>query len=134
IAAIRAFSDVLNGLLDDVSHIRQQNEVISDFRAFLDLPDKVSGTERLPSLKTDLECTFTLENVSFRYPRSESFALKDVSLTIRPGERLAIVGLNGAGKTTFVKLLTRLYDPTDGRILLNGADIRKYDRKEYHRL
>ena len=134
VGAIRAFADVLNGIADDISHIRQQTEVISDFRAFLDLPGKAGGTGRLPEITPGLACEFTFENVSFRYPRSDRDALKGVSLTIRAGERLAIVGLNGAGKTTLVKLLTRLYDPGEGRILLNGVDIRTYDRRDYQRL
>ncbi len=70
-------------------------------------------------------------NVSFRYPSSEQYALKNFSFKFRTGERLAVVGRNGSGKTTFIKLLCRLYDPTEGEILLNGIDIRKYDYEEY---
>jgi len=69
--------------------------------------------------------------VSFRYPKSENFVLKEVSLTLREGDSLSIVGVNGAGKTTFIKLLCRLYDPTEGVILLNGIDIRKYRYDDY---
>ncbi len=79
----------------------------------------------------DNEYEFELRNVSFRYPGSEKWALRNVSLKFRVGERLAIVGMNGSGKTTMIKLLCRLYDPTEGSILLNGVDIRKYDYKEY---
>lgn len=70
-------------------------------------------------------------NVSFCYPSSRQYALKDFSFKFRTGERLAVVGRNGSGKTTFIKLLCRLYDPTEGEILLNGIDIRKYDYGEY---
>lgn len=70
-------------------------------------------------------------NVSFRYPGTEQYALKNLSFRFRTGERLAVVGRNGSGKTTFIKLLCRLYDPTEGEILLNGIDIRKYDYEEY---
>lgn len=70
-------------------------------------------------------------NVSFRYPGSETYALKDVSMKFRIGKRLAVVGRNGSGKTTFIKLLCRLYDPTEGEILLNGINIRKYNYAEY---
>jgi len=83
--------------------------------------------------KTD-RYEFKFENVSFRYPEQKDFALKNLNLTINAGKRLAVVGLNGAGKTTMIKLLLRLYDPTEGRILLNGVDIRKYNRVEYFRL
>ena len=69
--------------------------------------------------------------VSFKYPNVDTYVLKNVSLKFTMGERLAIVGENGSGKTTFIKLLCRLYDPTEGAILLNGIDIRKYDYREY---
>jgi ATP-binding cassette subfamily B protein len=70
---------------------------------------------------------FVFEDVGFRYPGSDRWAVRHVSLTLRPGERLALVGENGAGKTTLTKLLARLYDPTEGRVLLDGADLRDYD-------
>jgi ATP-binding cassette subfamily B protein len=71
-------------------------------------------------------------HVSFRYPDRQEWALRDVNLLIRPGEKLALVGANGAGKTTMIKLLTRLYDPTEGQILLDGVDLRDYDLEELH--
>lgn len=77
----------------------------------------------------DYEVEF--RNVSFRYPGSEQYALKDLSFRFRTGERLAVVGMNGSGKTTFIKLLCRLYDPDEGEILLNGINIKKYDYEEY---
>ena len=79
-------------------------------------------------------CAHTIEfqNVSFRYPQTNKDVLKNINLTIRPGETAVLVGLNGAGKTTFIKLLTRLYDPTEGRILLDGKDLREYDQKELY--
>ena len=73
-------------------------------------------------------------DVSFRYPNMEAYALRHVSMKFRIGEKLAVVGRNGSGKTTFIKLLCRLYDPTEGEILLNGVDIRKYDYAEYQAL
>mgnify|MGYP005805639713 CR=1 FL=1 len=79
----------------------------------------------------DNEYEIEFRNVSFRYPGSETYALRNVSIKFRIGERLAVVGMNGSGKTTFIKLLCRLYDPTEGEILLNGIDIRKYDYNEY---
>ena len=98
---------------------------------FLDIPNKkYEGT--LPVEKRD-DDKFTIEfkNVSFRYPNTTKDVLKDFSIRFHIGERLAVVGKNGSGKTTFIKLLCRLYDPTEGEILLNGIDIRKYDYQEY---
>ena len=74
------------------------------------------------------------KNVSFKYPRSKEFTLKNISIKINEGEKLSVVGLNGAGKTTFIKLLARLYDPTEGEILLNGVNINEYDYDEYMKL
>jgi ATP-binding cassette subfamily B protein len=88
-----------------------------------DLPGPAAG--RTAAAPTAMG--ISLEHVTFRYPGAAANALYDVSLTIRPGERIALVGRNGAGKTTLVKLLARLYDPTAGRILLNGTDLREYD-------
>jgi ABC-type multidrug transport system fused ATPase/permease subunit len=133
-AAIRTFSNALGGMLDDVSHIRQQNEVIDDFRSFLDYPERTKGEERLPAHITANGCCFECVHVSFRYPGREEYALRDVSLIIQPGERLALVGLNGAGKSTLVKLLTRLYEPEEGKILLNGVDVSRYHKPDYWRL
>ncbi len=73
-------------------------------------------------------------HVSFKYPRSESFVLRDINITIKSGEHLSIVGLNGAGKTTFIKLLCRLYDVTEGAILIDGVNIKEYSDEEYRRL
>ncbi|MBQ9747012.1 MAG: ABC transporter ATP-binding protein [Clostridia bacterium] len=75
-----------------------------------------------------------LQNVSFRYPGTERFVIKDFSAVLEPGDTVVLVGLNGAGKTTLIKLITRLYDPTEGRILLDGHDIREYDLKELYSL
>ncbi len=78
--------------------------------------------------------TIVFENVSFRYPGTERDVIKNVNLTLKPGETVVLVGLNGAGKTTLIKLLTRLYDPTEGRILLDGEDIRNYDVEKLYKL
>ena len=71
------------------------------------------------------------KNVSFQYPNADAYALKHVNLKFKVGEKLAVVGMNGSGKTTFIKLMCRLYDPTEGEILLNGVNIKKYDYNEY---
>ncbi len=94
----------------------------------------------VPSVKTPARVAFgkphTIQfvNVSFAYPGTSRLVLDHVNLTLRPGETMVLVGLNGAGKTTFLKLLTRLYDPIEGKILLDGRDIKEYDVKELYRL
>lgn len=95
--------------------------------------EKYDGT--LPVEKRlDNEYELEFRNVSFHYPNNDNMVLKNVSFKLKTGQKLALVGPNGAGKTTFIKLLCRLYDPTEGEILLNGIDIRKYDYEEYIRL
>ncbi len=98
---------------------------------FLDIPDeKYKGT--IPTEKRDdNEYEFEFKHVYFKYPDSEDYVLKDVNLKWRIGEKMALVGKNGCGKSTLVKLLCRLYDPTEGEITLNGIDIRKYNYEEY---
>lgn len=134
LAAIHTFSTALDGLFGDIAAIKQQNEVICDYRSFLDYPDNCIGNKNIPPNLSSEGLCFEFQNVSFKYPGSDKYALKDLSLKINPSERLAVVGLNGAGKSTFVKLLTRLYEPESGRILLNGTDIRSYDKNEYYSL
>ncbi len=99
--------------------------------SFLDIPDeKYKGS--IPTEKRDDgEYEFEFHHVSFRYPNAEKEALKDVCLKWHIGEKMALVGKNGCGKSTLVKLLCRLYDPTEGYITLNGVDIRKYNLEEY---
>lgn len=107
---------------------------IKNYTTFLDIKnEKYDGT--LPIEKRlDNEYELEFKNVSFHYPNSEEMILKNVSLKLEVGHKLAIVGRNGAGKTTFIKLLCRLYDPTEGEILLNGIDIKKYDYEEYMKI
>lgn len=88
------------------------------------------GTKPIPPGEHVIE----FSHVSFKYPRSENYILRDVNLVIRPGEHLSIVGLNGAGKTTFIKLLCRLYDVTDGEIRIDGINIKEYTEEEYRKL
>jgi ATP-binding cassette, subfamily B, bacterial len=99
--------------------------------AYFNIPDVLYKGTLPVEKRSDNEYEIQFVNVSFKYPGSEVYALKNLSLKLNIGERLAIVGMNGSGKTTFIKLLCRLYDPTSGEILLNGIDIRKYDYNEY---
>ena len=98
---------------------------------YLDIPNNMYQGSLTVEKRSDRKYEIEFRNVSFHYPDSEERALRNVSFTFRVGERLAVVGENGSGKTTFIKLLCRLYDPTEGQIFLNGIDIRKYDYQEY---
>lgn len=98
---------------------------------FLDIPNQMYQGSLTVEKRMDRDYEIEFCNVSFQYPGSDAYALRNVSIKFRIGERLAVVGQNGSGKTTFIKLLCRLYDPTEGKILLNGIDIRKYDYDEY---
>lgn len=124
----------VQGFLNDLVGVRQIVRWLRAFWDFYDSPGKqYEGT--IPTEKRG-DCNYVIEfrNVSFRYPGAESCALKNVSFRLQAGERLALVGRNGSGKTTFIKLLCRMYDPTEGEITLNGIDIRKYNPKEYRAL
>lgn len=121
------FSDIISG----ISALRSDEPFLENYLGILDSkPIKYQGT--LPVEKRDdNEYEIEFRNVSFRYPGSDNWALRNLSLKMKVGGHLAVVGKNGSGKTTFIKLLCRLYDPVEGEILLNGIDIRKYDYEEY---
>ena len=127
-AAIAGFAEWINRLIGDVAHIRAQNLDVCDYRKFMEEEEERSE-ECIPLPKGPYELEF--RNVSFHYPGSEIMIYKKLNLKIPVGQRLAIVGHNGAGKTTFVKLLCRLYDVTEGEILLNGINIKRFRREEY---
>lgn len=114
--------------------LRQNNDYLVEVFRYLDLPDEMYRGTLAVEKREDNQFEIEFRNVSFRYPGSEVYALKNVSFKFHIGERLAFVGMNGSGKTTFVKLLCRLYDPTEGKILLKGIDISKYNYDEYVRL
>ena len=130
-SAATFFSYMLT-LLDGVNDMLARSREVDDFRSFLDIDaGEDEGGEKVPSCDS---YEFTFEDVWFKYPSADKYALKNLNITVKAGEKLAVVGLNGAGKSTFVKLLLRLYEPTKGRILLNGVDISTYDRRDYYRL
>ena len=132
--AFSLFIQVFPKFIGCIQDLINNAEGLKRLFEFLDLKsNRHEGT--LPVEKRlDNEYTLEVRNVSFAYPDTEELVLKDVSLTFNIGEKLAIVGMNGSGKTTLIKLICRLYDPTDGEILMNGIDIRKYDYQEYLRL
>ena len=132
LALANAFSGALIYLLQRFGDFNRASMEVDDLRSFLELNGE-EAENLLPLPETDsLELQF--HDVSYRYPEADKDALSHLNLTLHPGEKLAVVGLNGAGKTTMIKLLLRLYDPTEGFITLNGTDIRKYHREDYYRL
>lgn len=132
-ASAAAFSNAINEILQALSALRERSAHTDDYRSFMDIPSADDKAKTIPIPPAD-KYTFEFKNVSFKYRGQEKYALKNVNLTLHAGEKLAVVGLNGAGKSTFIKLLLRLYDVTEGCILMNGTDIRKFDRKEYYEL
>jgi ATP-binding cassette subfamily B protein len=106
---------------------------LTDLIAFFDIRPTVQSKPGALPVPDPIQRGFEFQNVSFAYPGTERMVLKDFNLTLSPGERIALIGENGQGKTTVVKLITRLYDPTEGRILLDGIDLREYSLEDLHR-
>ena len=133
-AAVGGFTTIVSGVLSTVSTLHKQSLDISTVREFVEYDEQFRFEDGEP-LEPDGARPYEIElrNVSFRYAGAEKDTLHNIDLTIRAGEKLAIVGLNGAGKTTLVKLACGFYDPTGGEVLLNGRDIRKYNRRDYYR-
>ena len=131
IGAISRFSGSIGSLFDTAGSMRNNASFLKLTFDYLDIPNAMyQGSltvEKRNARKYDVE----FRDVSFRYPGSGDYVLRHVNMKFRVGERLAVVGMNGSGKTTFIKLLCRLYDPTEGAILLNGIDIRKYNYEDY---
>ena len=138
IGSIAKYVTCIMLLLDGVSNLVSVVELslanhhyLKRYYSYFDIPNNMyKGTLTIPK-RDDNEYDVEFREVSFRYPNTEAYALRHVNIRFKVGERLAVVGLNGSGKTTFIKLMCRLYDPTEGEILLNGVDIRKYDYDEY---
>lgn len=132
---IAAFDSILllvEEILKTLSDIQKNNAEIACFRKFMDLPQKAEQSGELALPKEFLSLEF--RNVSFQYPNTAAYALQKVSFCIEKGQHIALVGLNGSGKTTILKLLMRLYEPTEGEILLNGINIQKFSILEYYTL
>lgn len=131
--AFSRLQGLLQGIMNRFSRIGEMALYLQDLFDFLEL-EPLSGSSRgNRKVPRPIRQGFRFENVGFRYPESEVWALRDLSFTLSPGEKLALVGENGAGKTTIVKLLANLYEPTEGRILLDGVDLREYDPEDLRR-
>jgi ATP-binding cassette subfamily B protein len=119
--------DVIQSILLSASNVAEQALYLRDLFVFLEMRPTIESPPNARLVPAKIQSGFVFENVGFRYPGSEQWAIRNVDLVLRPGERVALVGENGAGKTTITKLLARLYDPTEGRITLDGVDLKEYN-------
>jgi ATP-binding cassette subfamily B protein len=130
VGTFRQSRGMISGILLRSADMYRQSLFLRDLFTFLEMKPRTVSPEHPVPVPRPIRDGVVFENVGFRYPDKEDWALRGVSLRIGANERVALVGENGAGKTTLVKLLARLYDPTEGRILLDGIDLREYDVDE----
>ncbi|HWD90062.1 MAG TPA: ABC transporter ATP-binding protein [Mucilaginibacter sp.] len=128
--SFRQLRTLLEGVLGRFTTVSQGAIFLSDFFEFFDIQPNIHNSQRPRPFPNPIQLGFTFENVGFQYLNSDRWANRHLNFTLRPAEKLALVGENGAGKSTLVKLLARLYDPTEGRILLDGHDLKEYDLTE----
>ena len=128
---VERFIHAVSTLGAKLGELRNNNDFLQKIFDYIDLPDAMYRGTLSVEKRDDYRFEIEFRNVSFKYPGRDTYALKNVNFKFRIGERLAFVGMNGSGKTTFIKLLCRLYDPTEGVILLNGIDITRYDYQQY---
>ena len=131
VSAVTKLAGNLSSLLKAVAHMRTNAGFLKTVYEFLDIPNSMYQGTLTTEKRADRQYEVEFRDVSFKYPGSDLWALRHVNMKFKVGRRLAIVGENGSGKTTFIKLLCRLYDPQEGQILLNGIDIRKYRYDDY---
>ena len=129
IGAINVFSAQVSEAMDGLTTLVASDKSRKKLLNFLDIDEKKYSGKL--SIKKDEPIVFELKNISFKYPDRDKYALKNINLKIDSSQKLAMVGKNGSGKTTLIKLLVRLYEPTEGEILLNGINIKEYDYDEY---
>ncbi len=132
--AVNGFTAWVTGILSEFSNLYKQSLDLSIVRECLEYPELFRFEDGKPLKAENKGHEIRLENVSFRYPGAQKDTLSNIDITLHPGEKLAVVGLNGAGKTTLVKLVCGYLDPTQGRVLLDGRDIRDFNRRDYYRM
>lgn len=131
VASVTKVSDGMYNFVSTFGLMHSNSPFLKMTFEFLDIPNNMYQGSLTVEKRSDRKYNVEFRNVSFKYPGSDNYALRNVNMKFEVGKRLAVVGMNGSGKTTFIKLLCRLYDPTEGEILLNGIDIRKYNYAEY---
>ena len=131
VGAVTALSGSVSTLINCIGMLKENVPFMRTTYEFLDIPNSMYQGSLTTEKRSDRQYEVEFKDVSFKYPGSDMWALRHVNIKFKVGKRLAIVGENGSGKTTFIKLLCRLYDPQEGQILLNGIDIRKYRYDDY---
>lgn len=134
IASIYELRQSLSGLFSNIGKQYEDGLFLHDVFTLLDIKSKLEKPTLGIILSPDKTPEISFKNVTFRYPGTDKMALKNFSITIHPGEKIALVGANGAGKTTFVKLLCRFYDPDEGQIMIDGHDLKKIDLQSWYEL
>lgn len=133
VSSYNTFAGAVWMVMRGIAELLARSREVDDFRSFMDFDGGDEDVGGIP-VPVSADYEFTFRDVSFRYPKAEQYALAHLNLTLKAGERLAVVGLNGAGKSTFIKLLLRLYEPTEGEILLNGVNVKEYNKHSYYKL
>ena len=131
VGGINRFTTGFTGLARNLAELFANADALESYFKFLDLPEKIYHGTLPVEKRSDNEFEIEFRDVSFKYPDTDNYVLRNFNLKLHVGQRMAVVGMNGSGKTTMIKLLCRLYDPTEGEITLNGIDIKKYDYQEY---
>lgn len=124
----------VSDLVGKIASLIHNNVYLKDVLEYINMPNNMYQGTLPVEKRRDGEYEIEFRNVSFKYPGTDTYALKNLSMKLRIGQRLAVVGMNGSGKTTMIKLLCRLYDPTDGEITLNGIDIKKFKYNDYMKI
>lgn len=134
IGSVTSFFGGFSELMKCIGVMRINSSFLDTVFELLDTPNTMYQGSLTTEKRSDIQSDVEFRDVSFKYPGSEAYALRHVNMKFKVGSRLAVVGMNGSGKTTFIKLLCRLYDPTEGEILLNGINIRKYRYDDYMKI
>lgn len=136
LGAINGFNSIISNFISQLLETRYLSTCVDDYKQYVELSTpthKIKGNIAIDT-ENQTEHVIEFQNVSFKYPNTDNFVLRNISIKIASGERLSIVGYNGSGKSTFIKLICRLYEPTEGVILYNGIDISTIDYDQYRKL
>ena len=131
---IAGFSAWLGSIMAQAAFLEEINQKINYFRSYIEYPETYCRNGGISAPQDSAPKKIEFRNVSYKYKNSNQYALRNINLEIQPGEHLALTGLNGAGKTTFIKLVCGLTEPTEGQVLYDGIDIREYNRNSFYQL